>query len=499
MSSTSERTGAGLRLPWWAAVLDVAGTALLVLACLVAIAGRFSISAAGVHLFVSDPLLLLLIAAALIAVRHAARPAPPLHGRLRGWVRRGLASAPRRAMGLALATRLAVLLVGYVAVLTIGLSPSTTGFQLSSDPLLNLPARFDAGWYAGIALDGYYYQHRFDVQQNIAFFPAFPLLLRATGPVVGATADGLPRDLQTARLLWGGLLLSIAAFLWAAHYLVRLARDDLGAERAMNLVALISAYPFAVFFSAPYTESLFLLGSVATFYHFRRALDLRPAAGEAEPASDAGRHEGIKASLWGLLVGLTRPNGFLLSVPLGLIALAPLLKREHRRPPRDMVRALGVAAMPGLGMLAHSAYIHQLTGTWFGWAKLQSAWGREFAGLEPVSWALSWIGSKGLLRVAAAEPFNALNALGLIFVLALLWPVFRRVGLPWLVFVVLNVAPPLLAGGVLSMGRLTSTLFPLFLALAAILPPGGVTACLVVFAALQGLVAALFFTWRPMF
>ena len=56
----------------------------------------------------------------------------------------------------------------------------------------------------------------------------------------------------------------------------------------------MAAYPFAVFFSAPYTEALFVLGAVAAFYHFRRA-------------------EWLQAAAWGLLVGLTRPNGCFLS------------------------------------------------------------------------------------------------------------------------------------------------------------------------------------------
>ena len=52
------------------------------------------------------------------------------------------------------ATRPAVLLVGFFAVITFGLSDKA-GFTPSTEPLANLPARFDAGWYAGVALDGY--------------------------------------------------------------------------------------------------------------------------------------------------------------------------------------------------------------------------------------------------------------------------------------------------------------------------------------------------------
>ena len=44
----------------------------------------------------------------------------------------------------------------------------------------------------------------------------------------------------------------------------------------------------------------------------------------------------------------------------------------------------------------------------------------------------------------------------------------------WGVFVLISLLPPLFAGGLVSMGRLTSTLFPLFIALAAVLPPRAV-------------------------
>jgi len=80
-----------------------------------------------------------------------------------------------------------------------------------------------------------------------------------------------------------------------------------------------------------------------------------------------------------------------------------------------------------------------------------------------------------------------------------LWPTFRRLGFAWGMFVVINVTSPLLAGGVLSMGRLTSTLFPLFLALATVLPSRAVAPCAVAFGILQGLCAALFFTWRDVY
>jgi hypothetical protein len=82
--------------------------------------------------------------------------------------------------------------------------------------------------------------------------------------------------------------------------------------------------------------------------------------------------------------------------------------------------------------------------------------------------------------------------------MALLAPGWRRLGPAWTVYVLVSLVPPLFAGGLLSMGRLTSTLFPLFLALASMLPPRAIGA-VAAFRLMQGLIAALFYTWREMY
>ena len=55
-------------------------------------------------------------------------------------------------------------------------------------------------------------------------------------------------------------------------------------------------------------------------------------------------------------------------------------------------------------MLAYSAYVHETTGSWFGWARLHEAWGRSFHGIAPVGRGLATLTSSrfnadGLLRL----------------------------------------------------------------------------------------------------
>jgi hypothetical protein len=471
-------------LPLWVRALDAASVIALFLTAFVLLAGGLTVHVSLTPLRLNSPLKVLFVAAALIAVRHTAFPGLPLHRRLADSMR-GAARPTLAAAGVALASRLAVLFVGFLAVATIGVDQSVAPFQVSSDKLMNLPARFDAGWYGDIALDGYSFAGAFDRQQNLAFFPAFPMAMRVAGYAMGAYGRGMPRELRMARLLWGGVLVSLAAFAWASVYLWRLARDTIGETRAGDAVALLAAYPFALFYSAPYSESVFLLGSIAAVYHFRR-------------------DEWLRAGGWGCLAGLARPNGCFLSVVLAALLIERHLSASRQAVARESAAAtiptsLLSAAMPALGMLAFSAYVHHVTGAFFGWARLHEAWGRTYQGLAPLGQVSGRIGDTGLLQAIGAAPFDALNALGLTFALLMVWPVARRLGPAMALFILVNAIPPVLAGGVMSIGRLTATLFPAFVTLAALAPPRVVTALVTMFAIGQGLAAALFFTWRPLF
>src|SRR3989475_12035062 len=71
---------------------------------------------------------------------------------------------------------------------------------------------------------------------------------------------------------------------------------ELGEEKAWPVILLMSTYPYAVFYSVAYTESLFLFLTVSAFYAMRRGY-LLPAA------------------LAGLGAGLTRPHGVWLPPP----------------------------------------------------------------------------------------------------------------------------------------------------------------------------------------
>ena len=76
----------------------------------------------------------------------------------------------------------------------------------------------------------------------------------------GADCSAQPRLACRASIAWRecsgpASLVSLASFLFALYYLMKLATLLMDEERARHAVILIATYPFACFYNAPYTES----------------------------------------------------------------------------------------------------------------------------------------------------------------------------------------------------------------------------------------------------
>lgn len=471
----------------WLRAADAATLLLLAVAAWIALTGGTRFIWFDVVVSFRSAALFAFIAGGLQAVRHVLAPHPSAAARLAA-LDAAIAARPAFAAALRpfVATRLMVFTVAFFAVVAIGFPPGAEeALPLANHPVIDLPARYDAGWYGSIAVHGYSAGRDFSRQRDIAFFPALPLLSRALAGVFGASGGQRPPHVRMVRVLWAAVAIALTGFFVGLYYMVRLGEVLIGRERAADAAMLLAAYPFALFYNAPYTEGLFLAGAAGAAFHFMR-------------------REWWAAAAWGLLAGLSRPNGFLLAAPLCVLAWQQWRAGAGTVQPaaaavRGLLAPLGVAAMPGVGMLLFTAYLYHLTGTWFAWAKSHGAWGRSYQGLAPFASTWDQLNQQPLIQVISDNPAAALNTIGLLFACALLWPTFRRIGAAWGLFVALSLATPLFAGGVLSLGRLTSTLFPLFLALAAVLPRRAVPACTAAFALLQGLAAALFFTWRGLY
>lgn len=455
--------------PRWVPYVDGLTVVLLVLAVCVFQFGGFREQVGVFSIAIRSWIRLTVAAAALTAIRHAYVPSPTMPAVCADRAIAFWRSEARRSVWPAfLSTRLTVLLVGYLAVVTIGIPPGIERWRVSRNQLENLLARWDVAWYYGIITQGYQWDGNPLRQQSVVFFPAFPTITRIVGLFIGKN------------WLMAGLLVALSAFFVALLYFYRLARDFLDADRARTSVWALAAYPFAAYYSVPYTEALYLLCSVLAFYHISR------------------RHW-WRAAAFGYVLGLCRPNGFLIALPLGILVLQHMVKER-----RVLWNACAPVVTPVAGILTYCFFLYVRFGDPLVWRKGQLAWGRTYVGVWQGAIAL-WtdrynaIAHYGFYDYSSHNPYDFMYTVAAVFVLASVIPTVRRFGLAYGAFTLVNILPPLLIGGMMSIGRMTSVLFPAFLWLGAVVPARYFPAMIAAFCTLQGLVAALFFDWRPIF
>ena len=216
---------------------------------------------------------------------------------------------------------------------------------LAHRPLALLTA-WDGRWYRMVAERGYLVIPRH--QSDTAFFPLYPALLRA-GRAVGLSAD-------TAGLLIANLALLVA--LVALYELVRVWTDERTARRAAVYAAI---FPVGYVFSMVYPEAVVLAGmSVAGVLAAR------------------GRWTGAAAAA--AVAALTRPEGLLLILPLGVLAARTWRGADasSRR------RALTAVAAAPAALAGVCAYEWRTFGDAFAFSTAQRSWGRAFEAAGPV-------------------------------------------------------------------------------------------------------------------
>ena len=187
-------------------------------------------------------------------------------------------------------------------------------------PVLNLFARWDAGHYFKIADQGY-------SSENLGFFPLYPLMLKVAS---------LPLEFFVPKL-WA---MNIASFaisnvffflsvigLYKLTY--RVFNDD---KLAYVSTIFLSFYPVSVFLSAAYAESLALALTLWSFIKLEE-------------------NKLFKSSILAFLAGLSRPIGFLASLP---ILLTSLKDRS--------LKGIGLALFSASSVIVFDVYRYFLSG-----------------------------------------------------------------------------------------------------------------------------------------
>lgn len=328
-------------------------------------------------------------------------------------------------------------------------------------------ARYDAGWYHGIASQGYVYGA--GGRNNLAFFPLYPTLMGAGGRLLGSRQEDF---------YFAGILISWLAFAGAMVMLYQLARLDLDERGAQRAVSYAAIFPFAYFFGMVYSESLFLLALVSAAYAFRTK---RWAwAGLAGAAMTATRVTGVMA----------------------LPGLAWLAWRAAASDRRELTKAAaGLAGcMAGIGL--YCVYNYVLSGNPFAWYDAITYW-NYVPGGNPVAMPFAVVRALVTKPVSYLSepmaPYDALNTLAAAGALSLVPLIWLRFGVGYVLIVLGGLLLPLSSGQLEGLGRYTSVQFPVALALASLAGEMRHGLLLAASAILFGVCLSLFVTVHPLF
>ncbi|MFI0241592.1 mannosyltransferase family protein [Streptomyces sp. NPDC016845] len=234
----------------------------------------------------------------------------------------------RTVLRIYLLTRFGLLLTAYCVTRLFPASPDAK----EARPLLSAFQQWDWTHYRSIAEFGYFHTK----DNSEAFFPGFPLVLRAVHVVVP--------DWNAA-----GLLISLVSGGVAVLALARTAGPVLGGRA----VLLLLMSPCAVFLAAGYTESLFLAFALPAWLAARR-------------------EKWAFAALLTAFATAVRVSGLFLAAAL-------LVQFLVAHGPGRRWRRLPWLTLPAVPPLAYSAYLHARTGDWMAWKHAEErGWYRTF-------------------------------------------------------------------------------------------------------------------------
>jgi hypothetical protein len=326
------------------------------------------------------------------------------------------------------AIRLAYLALAAVALLWTQGHVVLHAYGAFGDLLFGTFGRWDAGWFVRIATHGY------DTEQSAAFFPLYPLVVRALALVLGSH-------------LAAGVVVSLASAAGASVLLYRL-------SRSRDAVLLLALYPIAYVFTSVYSDGMFLLLALASF-------------------DAAVRGRSLAAGVLGGLAVATRLLGLAL-----LPALAVLL---WKRGPR----ALAPLALLPAALGAYMLYLHEHFGDAWAFTHAQGTyWLRETPTLGPLDglWRAAHAAEQGLAQLmlhlprsgyGKAEQFAVWNLANFALLVAaawLTWLAWRQLGVAYGLYsaatLVIVLSSPAAVVPLVSISRFLLADFPLFIVLA---------------------------------
>lgn len=276
-------------------------------------------------------------------------------------------------------------------------------------------ANWDGGHYLGIAKNGY-------SAIQYVFFPLYPLLINIFNRITG--------DFLTS-----ALVISFYSIFLAANLMYRLVSIDYGKDKAFNSVIMLLVFPLSFHFLTVYTESLFLLLTVATFFFARK-------------------QKYFLATICAGLASATRLAG--IATVLGLILPIYLTQGINRKN--------WIIIFSPFGLIAYSLYLYSVTGDPFYFIKAESSFWH--GGLVLPGSALIFSLKQLLTPDFIANNFRSLLDFSFVLFGAFgVWQVYKKLSLDYTIFSIVSFILPMFSPTIVAMPRYILTIFPIFIAL----------------------------------
>lgn len=329
-------------------------------------------------------------------------------------------------------TRIGLYILVYLSLIFLPVRDETLERAYPQNLFLDGWTRWDAAWYRDIAEKGYTNIPKAEnLQRDTAFFPLYPLLIRLLNGIF-------------LNSYISGLIVSNTAFLVAVVLIYHLTIHYYNFDVAKKSILLLCVFPFSFYFSAVYTESLFLLSVTASFYLAEKKL--WALSGIAAAAATATK-----------MVGL-------FTVFALIILYLEQIEFNYKQIRMDIVYiSIGL-----LGITSYMIFLWWQFGNAFQFITSQyvSGWAGDLnidLFKDTIRDALHW---KSFLsgNYHAIYFINIIVLCAVFMIIPILWYIPHKAYLLW---VLLNVCTSIILWR--SMGRFVSVLFPLFIILALIL------------------------------
>lgn len=231
-------------------------------------------------------------------------------------------------------------------------SPEMLQHNSPFDALTYLQAwwRWDNVFYIGMAAHGYY-------RSGITvFFPLWPATIWLLGRPLALFLPGeIPYYLSS-------ILLSNLFFFFSLQLLYQLTQRLFDASIAKTTVWLLAFFPYTLFFSSGYTESLFLFLCLATFFFLERG----------------GKFDWWLASLCAGLAATTRETGAVIVIAILVCFVQRFwpLSQHLRTHKLAMLNALCSLILTPLGVILYMLYLYLNWGNPLLFLHAAISWGR---------------------------------------------------------------------------------------------------------------------------